>query len=493
MESKKLFQEKFSGPGLTFDDVILVPAYSEVLPHEVSIRSQLTRDIAINVPIISAAMDTVTEYQLAIAMARQGGMGFIHKNMTIAEQAEQVRNVKRSESGMIIDPVTVGINAKVSDALALMERYKIGGIPVIAEDGRLEGIITNRDLRFETNTHRPVIEVMTRENLITAPEGTTLEKARAMLQKYKIEKLPVINKKGKLVGLITYKDLMNNLQYPLASKDHLGRLMTGAAVGVTSDMLDRMTELIKSGVDVIVIDTAHGHSGGVLKSIARARKTFKDISLIAGNVATGAGALALAEAGVDGIKVGVGPGSICTTRVVAGIGVPQLTAIHSAAQAVKKRKIPIIGDGGVRYTGDITKALAAGADVIMTGGLFAGTEEAPGETIIYEGRKFKLYRGMGSLGAMMMGSKDRYFQGGEYDKRKLVPEGIEGMVPYKGTVAEVMTQYIGGLRAGMGYCGAANILELKNAQFISITSAGMQEGHPHNVTITKESPNYSRL
>ncbi|MEY2949606.1 MAG: IMP dehydrogenase [Saprospiraceae bacterium] len=483
---------KFMGEALTFDDVLLVPAYSEVLPREVDISSQLTRGIRLNVPIVSAAMDTVTENKLAIAISRQGGIGMIHKNMTIEAQADQVRSVKRSESGMIIDPVTVHPDATVAVATELMKRYKIGGIPIVNKDNTLLGILTNRDLRFEKNLTKKVSELMTTVNLITAPVGTTLEQARDILQEHKIEKLPVIDDQQKLAGLITYKDIMKVQDYPYSCKDSYGRLVVGAAVGITHDMLERVDALVKVAVDVIVIDTAHGHSKGVLEAVARVKKTYPDLQIIAGNVATGEGALALAKAGADGVKVGVGPGSICTTRVVAGVGVPQLSAIYNAAQGLKGTDVPIVADGGIRYTGDIVKALAAGASSIMAGGLFAGVEEAPGETIIYEGRKFKVYRGMGSLGAMSIGSKDRYFQDVEDDIRKLVPEGIEGRVPYKGNISEVMVQYIGGLRAGMGYCGANSVEKLQNAQFVKISGSGILESHPHNITITKESPNYSR-
>lgn len=492
METQKTHHRKFLQDGLTFDDVLLVPAYSEVLPREVDISTQLTRGIRLKAPIVSAAMDTVTENKLAIAIARQGGIGIIHKNMSIEDQAEQVRSVKRSESGMIVDPVTLKEDAKIGDALALMKRFKIGGIPIVSDSNKLTGILTNRDLRFETDMEASVKGLMTSENLVTAPIGTDLEKAREILQAHKIEKLPVVDNNNKLVGLITYKDIMKVKDYPNSCKDALGRLVVGAAVGVTNDMLDRVAALVKVDVDVIIIDTAHGHSKGVLDAVRTAKQTFPNLQIIGGNVATGAGAKALADAGVDGVKVGVGPGSICTTRIVAGVGVPQLTAIHNASEALKGTGIPVIGDGGIRYTGDIVKAIAAGASTIMAGGLFAGVEEAPGETIIYEGRKFKVYRGMGSLGAMQLGSKDRYFQDVEDDIKKLVPEGIEGRVPYKGTVAEVMVQYIGGLRAGMGYCGAGNIANLQEAQFTKITGSGILESHPHNITITKESPNYSR-
>ncbi len=492
MEKENAYPAQVLIEALTYDDVLLVPAYSEVLPREVDITSNLTRGIRLNAPIVSAAMDTVTEYKLAIAMARQGGIGIIHKNMTIAQQAEQVRSVKRAESGMIIDPVTLGEDASVGDALSLMRQFKIGGIPIIDGEGKLTGILTNRDLRFETQLERSVCDIMTSENLVTAPAGTTLEQAREILQRYKIEKLPVVESDNTLIGLITYKDIMKVQDHPNSCKDNLGRLVVGAAVGVTADTVERVEALVKVGVDVICVDTAHGHSQGVLNAVKMLKQLFPDLQIIGGNVATAEGALALAAAGADGVKVGVGPGSICTTRVVAGVGVPQLSAVLYAAQALKGTGIPVIADGGIRYAGDIVKALAAGAGTIMAGGLFAGVEEAPGETIIFEGRKFKVYRGMGSLGAMEQGSKDRYFQDVEDDIRKLVPEGIEGRVPYKGTVAEAMLQYIGGLRAGMGYCGAQNMEQLQQAKFVKITSAGFTESHPHNVTITKESPNYSR-
>ena len=490
--AQKTAQAKFLGEALTFDDVLLVPSYSDILPRDVDISTQLTREIRLNIPIVSAAMDTVTENKLAIAIARQGGIGIIHKNMTIEQQAEQVRSVKRSESGMIIDPVTLTANALVKDALALMRKYKIGGIPIVDNHNTLIGILTNRDLRFETQLSKPITQLMTRENLITAPIGTNLEKARDILQKHKIEKLPVVDETNHLVGLITYKDIMKVQDYPNSCKDTLGRLVVGAAVGVTNDVLDRVEALVNVDVDVICIDTAHGHSAGVLEAIRVVKSHYPDLQIIGGNVATGAGAKALVDAGVDGVKVGVGPGSICTTRIIAGVGVPQLSAIHEAYKAIKNTGVPIIGDGGIRYTGDIAKAIVAGAGTIMAGGLFAGVEEAPGETIIYDSRKFKVYRGMGSLGAMELGSKDRYFQDVEDDVKKLVPEGIEGRVPYKGTLAEVMVQYIGGLRAGMGYCGAATIKDLHNASFVKITAAGVHESHPHDITITKESPNYSR-
>ncbi len=477
---------------LTFDDVLLVPSYSEVLPRDTDISTQLTTDIRINVPILSAAMDTITEKDLAISMARVGGVGFIHKNMSIEQQAKQVRSVKRSESGMIIDPVTLRKDALVQDALHLMSQHKIGGIPVVDPKNKLVGILTNRDLRFESMPERPVRDIMTKDNLITAPAGTTLAKAKSILQKYKIEKLPVVKKDGTLIGLITYKDIMKFENFPHSCKDSLGRLVVGAAVGIASDTMERIEALVQVDVDVICVDTAHGHSAGVIKMIKQVRKKFKHLQIIGGNIATGEAALALHDAGVNAVKVGVGPGSICTTRVVAGVGVPQLTAIALAAKALEKKGIPVIGDGGIRYTGDIPKAIAAGASTVMAGSLFAGTEEAPGETIIFEGRKFKVYRGMGSLGAMQHGSKDRYFQDVEDDIKKLVPEGIEGRVPYKGLVSEVMVQYIGGLRAGMGYVGAKNIGELQKAKLVRISNSGINESHPHNITITKESPNYTR-
>ncbi len=492
MENKYDLQASYIPDALTFDDVLLIPAYSEVLPREVDITTRLTTDIVLNSPIVSAAMDTVTESKMAIAVAREGGIGIIHKNMSIENQAEQVRQVKRSESGMILDPVTLHKSSSLNDALNVMKKYKIGGIPIINEDRHLVGILTNRDLRFETDFSKSVEDLMTKENLITAPEGTTLVQARDILQGHKIEKLPVVNNQNELVGLITYKDIMKVENYPSSCKDTHGRLRTGAAIGVSQDTYDRIEALVAVDVDVICIDTAHGHSAGVLKTIKDVRKKFPDLQIIGGNVATKDGAKALIKAGVNGVKVGVGPGSICTTRIVAGVGVPQLSAIMSAYQGCKKSGIPIIGDGGIRYTGDISKALSAGASSIMAGSLFAGTEEAPGETIIYQGRKFKVYRGMGSLGAMELGSKDRYFQDVEDDVKKLVPEGIEGRVPYKGTVSEVMVQYIGGLRASMGYCGAPDIPSLKNAKLVRISNAGITESHPHNITITKEAPNYSR-
>lgn len=492
MEIKYTSSGKFLTEALTFDDVLLVPGHSAVLPREVDVSTQLTTDIRLKAPIVSAAMDTVTEYGLAIAIAQQGGVGFIHKNMPIEAQADQVRLVKRSESGMIIDPVTLEHTAIVGDALKVMKTYKIGGIPIVDKKGYLTGILTNRDLRFETNMNRPISELMTSQNLITAPAGTTLNQAKATLQKHRIEKLPVVNDDGKLIGLITFKDIVKVEDFPNSCKDTFGRLAVGAAVGIGSDTHDRIDALMEVGVDVVCLDTAHGHSEGVLKMVGEVRKRYADLQIIAGNVATADGARALVDKGVNGVKVGVGPGSICTTRIVAGVGVPQLSAIMMAYEGIKGSGVPIIGDGGIRYTGDIAKALAAGADCIMAGSLFAGTEEAPGETIIYEGRKFKTYRGMGSLGAMQLGSKDRYFQDVEDDIKKLVPEGIEGRVPFKGTLAEVMVQYIGGLRASMGYCGAGTTQDLKKAQFVRITNAGVMESHPHHITITKEAPNYSR-
>lgn len=483
---------KFLGTSLTFDDLLVVPAYSEVLPREVDISTRLTRNLRINVPIVSAAMDTVTEFRMAIAMAREGGIGIIHKNMPITAQAEQVRRVKRADSGMIMDPVTLNQHALVGEAFQLMKENRIGGIPVVDDEGHLVGILTNRDLRFETNTERPIAELMTKENLITAPIGTTLQQAEEILRNHRIEKLPVVDDKNFLKGLITYKDILKLQSHPRACKDQYGRLLVGAAVGVTADTLERVAALKTVGADMVIIDTAHGHSKGVLDMVKQVKKQFTDLEVVAGNIATGSGAKALVDAGADGVKVGVGPGSICTTRVVAGVGVAQVSAIHEASKAIAGSGVPVIGDGGIRYTGDIVKAIVAGADTIMAGSLLAGTEESPGETIIYEGRKFKSYRGMGSVEAMEKGSKDRYFQDVEDDIKKLVPEGIVGRVPFKGTVAEVMVQYIGGLRAGMGYAGAHDIEALKQAQFVQITSSGIRESHPHDVVITKEAPNYSR-
>jgi IMP dehydrogenase len=483
---------KFLFEALTYDDVLLVPAYSEVLPRETSTAGYLTRNIRLNIPIISAAMDTVTEAEMAIGIALEGGLGFIHKNMTILQQAEQVRRVKRSQSGMILDPVTLPINSTVRDAEKIMREFKIGGIPIIDDNNKLLGIITNRDLRFQKDMSLPIERIMTKDNLITAPEGITLEKAEVILQKYKIEKLPIVNKKGKLTGLVTYKDILKKKNKPNACHDEYGRLRVGAAVGVTADVLDRIEALKNSGVDVVSIDTAHGHSKGVIEAAKRVRKKYPELNLIVGNIATGEAAKALAKAGADAIKVGVGPGSICTTRIVAGIGLPQLSAVYESAKALKGSQVKVIADGGIRFSGDIVKALAAGADSIMIGSLLAGTDEAPGEMIIYEGRKFKTYRGMGSLEAMDDGSKDRYFQDAEDDIKKLVPEGISGRVPYKGSAAEVLYQLVGGLKAGMGYCGAKNLDKLKSAKFVKITPAGVHESHPHDVTITREAPNYSR-
>ena len=483
---------RIQGEGLTYDDVLLVPAFSEVLPRDVDIRTHLTKNIVLNIPMLSAAMDTVTEAGLAIALAREGGLGILHKNMSIERQAEQVRKVKRSESGMIIDPITLLVDATIGDALYLMKENKIGGIPVVDNKFHLVGILTNRDLRFEHDKKREVSEVMTRENLITAPEGTDLKKAEKILRQYKIEKLPVVNKQGKLIGLITYRDILQLRNFPHAGKDALGRLLVGAALGITNDLMDRASALQQVGVDVVTLDSAHGHSQGVITALKLLRKNFKQLNIIAGNVATAAGAKALADAGADCVKVGIGPGSICTTRIVAGAGMPQLTAILETAAALKGKNIPIIADGGIRYTGDLVKALAAGAQVVMMGSVFAGVEESPGETIIYDGRKFKQYRGMGSLGAMSQGSGDRYFQDVEDDIKKFVPEGIEGRVAYKGTLSEIVYQYVGGLRAGMGYCGAKNIPALQQAKFVKITNAGMKESHAHDIDITKEAPNYSK-
>ncbi len=485
-------KSKFYGEGLTFDDVLLVPAYSEVLPREVNLTTQLTKNIRINIPMVSAAMDTVTEQGLAIALAREGGIGILHKNMSVERQAEQVRKVKRSESGLIVDPITLAPDATVADAIRLMNENKIGGIPIV-DAGKLVGILTNRDMRFEKNMKKKVSEVMTKERLVTAPFGTDMAKAEKILEQYKIEKLPIVDKKGKLMGLITFRDIINLKSHPNACKDTNGRLMVGAAVGITGDTMERIDALMAAGVDVITLDSAHGHSVHVINMVKQVKKTYKTLDVIAGNVATAAGAKALADAGADAVKIGVGPGSICTTRVVTGAGAPQLTAIIEAATELKKRGVPVIADGGIRYTGDMVKALVAGASTIMAGSIFAGTEESPGETIIYEGRKFKSYRGMGSVEAMQEGSKDRYFQDVEADIKKLVPEGIVGRVPYKGNLNEIVQQFVGGLRAGMGYCGAKDIKALHtDAQFIRITSASMAESHPHDVVITKEAPNYSR-
>ena len=478
--------------GLTFDDVLLVPAHSDVLPRDVDVTTRFTRDIVLHTPIVSAAMDTVTEASLAIAMARAGGIGVIHKNMTIEKQCEQVRRVKRAENGMIYDPVVISPDSTVGDALAMMKKNHIGGIPVVDGTGKLIGIVTNRDLRWHEDMKTPISVVMTSENLVTTRKGTSLAEATDILRKTKVEKLPVVDEDGKLVGLITYKDLMKIKDNPIASKDDKGRLLVAAAVGVKSDTLDRVARLVDAGADAVVIDTAHGHSEGVLREIKKVCDAFDGVQVVAGNVATAEGARALADAGVSAVKVGIGPGSICTTRIIAGVGMPQLSAVLLAAEALKGTGIPIIADGGIRYSGDIAKALAAGASTIMAGSLFAGTEESPGETIILSGRKFKSYRGMGSLEAMEQGSKDRYFQDMEDDVKKLVPEGIVAQVPYKGTVGEVVYQLVGGLRAGMGYCGAKDIESLRQAKFVRITNAGFLESHPHDVTITKEAPNYSR-
>lgn len=486
-------KSKFYGEGLTFDDVLLAPAYSEVLPREVNISTFLTPDISLNIPLVSAAMDTVTESDMAIALAREGGIGMLHKNMTIEQQALQVRKVKRSESGMIIDPITLTPDVTIGEALKIMRENRIGGIPIVDNNRKIVGILTNRDLRFERNMRKKIAEVMTSEGLITAPSSTTLLKAEKILQQNKIEKLPVVDKSGKLTGLITFRDIIQTKSHPNSAKDGLGRLLAGAAVGITNDVLDRVEALVAAGVDVITMDSAHGHSKGVMETVKKVRKAYKDLPIIAGNVATKEGALALAEAGADAVKVGVGPGSICTTRIVTGAGAPQLTAIMEAAQALKKKGIPVIADGGIRYTGDMVKALAAGASAVMAGSVLAGTQESPGDTIIYEGRKFKAYRGMGSIDAMQQGSKDRYFQDAEDDVKKLVPEGIVGRVPFKGSVEEVVQQFVGGLRAGMGYVGAKDVKTLQDeAQFIRITMASMIESHPHDIDITKEAPNYSR-
>ena len=477
--------------GLTYDDVLLVPAYSEILPRDVKLSSRFSRKIELNAPIVTAAMDTVTEANMAIAIAQQGGIGVIHKNMSIEEQAKNVRKVKRSESGMIIDPITLHQGAIVKDALALMKENSIGGIPVVNENKKLIGIVTNRDLRFEKNEERPVIEVMTSENLITTLESIELSKAEVILQENRIEKLPVVDADNNLIGLITYRDIIKVKEHPTSCKDELGRLRVAAAVGVTDDTLERVESLVAAGVDAIVIDTAHGHTKGVVTKLKAVKDKFPELNVIVGNIATAEAAKYLVEAGADAIKVGIGPGSICTTRIIAGVGVPQLSAINDVAKAIKGSGVPVIADGGIRYTGDIVKALAAGADSVMLGSMFAGVEESPGETIIYEGRKFKSYRGMGSIEAMQQGSKDRYFQDAEDDIKKLVPEGISGRVPYKGSLSEVMYQIIGGIRAGMGYCGAATVENLKGSKFVRITSAGVRESHPHDVSITREAPNYS--
>ena len=477
--------------GLTYDDVLLVPAYSEILPRDVKLSSRFSRKIELNAPIVTAAMDTVTEANMAIAIAQQGGIGVIHKNMSIEEQSKNVRKVKRSESGMIVDPITLRQGAIVKDALALMKENSIGGIPVVNENKKLIGIVTNRDLRFEKNEERPVIEVMTSENLITTLESIELSKAEVILQENRIEKLPVVDADNNLIGLITYRDIIKVKEHPTSCKDELGRLRVAAAVGVTDDTLQRVESLVSAGVDAIVIDTAHGHTKGVVTKLKAVKDKFPELNVIVGNIATAEAAKYLVEAGADAVKVGIGPGSICTTRIIAGVGVPQLSAINDVAKAIKGSGVPVIADGGIRYTGDIVKALAAGADSVMLGSMFAGVEESPGETIIYEGRKFKSYRGMGSIEAMQQGSKDRYFQDAEDDIKKLVPEGISGRVPYKGSLSEVMYQIIGGIRAGMGYCGAATVEKLKGSKFVRITSAGVRESHPHDVSITREAPNYS--
>lgn len=485
------FSNKVIGEGLTYDDILMVPAYSEVLPRDVDVSTYFTKNIKLNVPVVSAAMDTVTESKLAIAIAQEGGIGVLHKNMTIEQQAEKVRKVKRSESGMIQDPVTMPVDSKVSDALNLMKEHKIGGIPVVDKNNCLVGIVTNRDLRFQKDFKRPITEVMTSENIITTKVGTDLDKAREILQEYKIEKLPVVDENNKLKGLITYKDITKVQLKPNACKDEFGRLRVAAAVGVTGDVMDRVDALYKSGVDAIIIDTAHGHSKGVIETLKKVKAAYPTLQVVVGNIATKEAAIALVEAGADGVKVGIGPGSICTTRIIAGVGVPQLSAVMMVAEGLKGTGVPMIADGGIRFTGDIVKALSAGADSIMAGSLFAGVDESPGETIIYEGRKYKAYRGMGSIEAMQQGSKDRYFQDAEDDIAKLVPEGISGRVAYKGFLSEVIYQMVGGLKAGMGYCGAKNMEALKEAKFIRITHSGMAESHPHNITITREAPNYS--
>lgn len=478
--------------GLTFDDVLLIPAYSEVLPRNVELSTRFSRNIKLNVPIVSAAMDTVTEAKLAIAIAREGGIGVIHKNMSIAEQARQVHAVKRAENGMIYDPVTITRGSTVREAMAIMKEFHIGGIPVVDENKKLVGIVTNRDLRFERNLDSLVDDVMTKENLVTTSQSTDLQQAADILQRYKIEKLPVVDKDGRLVGLVTYKDITKAKDKPNACKDKLGRLRVAAGIGVTNDSMQRADALVEAGVDAIVIDTAHGHSKGVVDVLKAVKAKYPDLDVVVGNIATGEAAKYLVAAGADGVKVGIGPGSICTTRVIAGVGVPQLSAVYDVAKALEGTDVPLIADGGIRYSGDIVKALAAGAYSVMLGGMLAGVEESPGETIIYNGRKYKSYRGMGSLEAMERGSKDRYFQDGENDVKKLVPEGIAARVPFKGSLYEVVYQMIGGLRSGMGYCGAHNIEELHNAKFTRITTAGVTESHPHDVNITSEAPNYSR-
>ncbi len=485
-------EDKIAINGLTFDDVLIVPAYSKVLPRDVNISTRFSKNITLNAPIVSAAMDTVTESSLAIAIAREGGIGVIHKNMSIAEQAIQVKRVKRAENGMIYDPITISKEQTVGDALNLMKEYKIGGIPVVAKDKTLIGIVTNRDLRFHENMNELISDVMTKDNIITTSASTNLEQAAQILQKYKIEKLPVVNKNNKLIGLLTYKDITKAKDRPNSCKDERGRLRVAAGVGVTHDTMERIDALVGADVDAIIIDTAHGHSKGVLEMLKNTKKKYNNIDIIVGNIASAEAAIDLVKAGADAVKVGIGPGSICTTRVIAGVGVPQLSAIYNVAKAVKNKGIPVIADGGIRYSGDIVKAIAAGGSSVMIGSLLAGVEESPGETIIFNGRKFKSYRGMGSIEAMQKGSKDRYFQDVEDDISKLVPEGIAARVPYKGTLSEVVYQMLGGLRAGMGYCGAENIESLMQAKFVSITNAGVIENHPHDVTITREAPNYSR-
>ena len=485
-------EDRVKMEGVTFDDVLLIPAYSEVLPNQVNLATKFSRNITLNVPLITAAMDTVTESQMAIAIAREGGIGVIHKNMSIEEQARQVHAVKRAENGMIYDPVTIKRGSTVEDALKMMHEYKIGGIPVVDDDKKLVGIVTNRDLRFERNLHRVIDEVMTKENLVTTSQSTNLEEAADILQNHKIEKLPVVDKEGKLIGLVTYKDITKAKDKPNAAKDSLGRLRVAAGIGVTKDSLERARALVEAGVDALVIDTAHGHTKGVVSVLKEVKAAFPNVDVVVGNIATGDAAKYLVENGADGVKVGIGPGSICTTRIIAGIGVPQLSAVYDVAKALEGTGVPLIADGGIRYSGDIVKALAAGAYSVMLGGMFAGVEESPGETIIFNGRKFKSYRGMGSLEAMEKGSKDRYFQGNVSDSKKLVPEGIAARVPYKGSLYEVVYQMLGGLRAGMGYCGAPTISELHQAKFVKIINAGMQESHPHDVSITSEAPNYSR-
>ena len=489
----KAHTTKIVGQGLTYDDVLLIPAYSEVLPREVNIQSKFTKNITLNVPVISAAMDTVTESAMAIAIAREGGIGVLHKNMTTEQQAMEVRKVKRAESGMIIDPVTLPLSANVGDAKNAMRENGIGGIPVVDENQILKGIVTNRDLRFEKDNKRSIQEVMTSQNIVTAIEGTTLSEAESILQENKIEKLPVVDGSNKLVGLITFRDITKLTLKPNANKDKFGRLRVAAALGVTADAVERASALVAAGVDALIIDTAHGHTKGVVTTLKAVKAAFPEIDVVVGNIATAEAALYLVEAGADAVKVGIGPGSICTTRVVAGVGFPQFSAVMEVAAALRGTGIPVIGDGGLRYTGDIPKAIGAGADCVMLGSMLAGTKESPGETIIFEGRKFKAYRGMGSVAAMKQGSKDRYFQDVEDDVKKLVPEGIEGRVPYKGELIESMTQFIGGLRAGMGYCGAKDIPTLQEvARFVQLTASGIGESHPHNITITKEAPNYSR-